>query len=385
MNKDYTYRWEVDQIEKEEWSCLLRLFDDATILQTWDFATVFPGRRASRLVLRRGGEVVGLAQVRIATLPFVSRGIAHLVSGPLWRRQGTPLNPEIFEVMLEALYEEFVVRQSLLLRIIPNISTDDSTEPLRALCKVGFSEITHARKYHTIIVDISRPMPEILKSFDRDWRNRYRAAERKSLEVRQSTIHSYYEEFLPIYYDMLDDKGFETEMDAARWARLQGVLPETEKPRIFIAYHEGKAVSGLIVSGIGKTGAPILAATHPSARKLSSSYVLYWRAIEWLKEMGCQYLDLVGIDPEKAPGTYHFKKAFAGQEISFIGSFESCESPLSSMIVKLGEIIRIATLKIIRAYKRKILFRKTAPAADSEMSRQRCESGNEIDQQSSKR
>lgn len=114
------YQVEVDQIQREEWSSLLRLFDDANIIQTWDFARIVrPRQQVSRLVLRRQGETMGIAQVRIVALPCFSRGIAQVARGPVWRRREKPQDSQIFNAMIEALHEEYVVRRKLLLRLSP--------------------------------------------------------------------------------------------------------------------------------------------------------------------------------------------------------------------------------------------------------------------------
>ena len=77
----------VDAMTRDEWSAALRVFADATIYQTWDYAqVVFPRQKPSRLAVYRGDEVVAMVQARIVTLPLLKRGIAHVAWGPLWRR-----------------------------------------------------------------------------------------------------------------------------------------------------------------------------------------------------------------------------------------------------------------------------------------------------------
>ena len=147
----------------------------------------------------------------------------------------------------------------------------------------------------------------------------------------------YYEEFLPIYREFLRRKGLTPYIDIDRWIRLQEIIPDPEKPHMFMVYHEGKAVAGLLVSSLGNTGFPIIAATNNSGLKLFASYLMHWRVIDWLKKNGCRYYDLAGIDQEKNPGTYHFKKGFKGNEVSFIGQFVHCTDPVSRMLVQVAE------------------------------------------------
>jgi lipid II:glycine glycyltransferase (peptidoglycan interpeptide bridge formation enzyme) len=68
--------------------------------------------------------------------------------------------------------------------------------------------------------------------------------------------------------------------------------------------------------------------------------LLQWQMIERLKERGCQFYDLGGINPETNPGVYHFKSGFSGEDVSFIPRFELSGSALSAFVVGLGERVR---------------------------------------------
>ena len=332
------YQIEVDKVTRDEWSALLRLFDDATIIQSWDFAEVICSKQqVSRLILRRRGDVVGLSQARIVTLPVLKRGIAHVERGPIWRRRGETAEPQIFAALLTALREEYAVRRKLILRIAPNIAGDVDVKPENILVEAGFKRDFNDRENRTIIKDISLPLPDIRMTLNRNWHRYLNRAERNFLEIREGTSVQYYAEFLPVYRELLRRKGLTPYIDIDRWIMLQEIIPDAEKPNILVVYHEGKAVAGLVVSSLGNTGFPIVAATNSAGLKLFASYLMHWRAIGWLKENGCSYYDLAGIDPEKNPGTYHFKKGFKGNEVSFIGQFVHCSDPFSRMLVRLGE------------------------------------------------
>lgn len=335
------YKVEVDQLTREEWSTLLRSFDDATIIQSWDFAKVVcPKQQVSRLILRRGGEVVSLAQVRIVTLPFFKHGIAHIEWGPIWRRQEKNPDPHIFAAMLTALREEYALRRKLLLRIVPNIHSVDGVKPENILTENGFKRVYTNKDYRTIIKDISLSLPDIRKSLEKNWRYSLRRAEGNQLEIRQGSSAQYYEDLLPVYRELIQRKGFIPNIDIERWISLQEILPDAEKPNILMVYFEKTAVAGLVVSSLGETGFPIVAATTSLGKNLCASYLMHWHAFKWLKENGCHFYDLAGIDPEKNPGTYHFKKGFRGKEVSFIGQFEYCSDYFSRMLVRLVEPVR---------------------------------------------
>jgi len=343
LSIEHNFKVEVDLINRDDWSAHLGLFDDATIIQSWNFAEVVCREQhgqVSRMVLYRDGIPVALAQVRIVVLPWVSRGIAHVAWGPLWQRVGESADLEIFKTILMALHEEYALRRRLLLRIKPYITTNEGNEAIAALMGSGFISARRFPEERTIMLNILRPLPEIRKGLRKRWRQTLNKAEQKPLEIKSGWANEYYDEFLQIYTDMIEWKDFAPDIDTKRWRKLLENLPDAEKPRIFLVCYEGEPVAGLIISDLGGTGFPILAATNRTARKLNCAYSMFWQAIVWLKESGCSRFDLGGIDPENTPGTYIFKKGFRGEEVSFIGVFESCCSSVSSLIVRMGELIQ---------------------------------------------
>jgi hypothetical protein len=79
-----------------------------------------------------------------------------------------------------------------------------------------------------------------------------------------------------------------------------------------------------------------------------------WAFLEWLKENGFLYYDLNGINPEKNPGTYYFKRGLAGKnglDLEFLGKFQVVDSILSDFVVKGGERLLSAYRRISRARK----------------------------------
>jgi hypothetical protein len=69
---------EVDRSTPAEWSQMLDLFEDANLYQTWSYGGIrWGGENLSHLVLKRAGEVVGLAQVRIVRPTRFKFGMAY--------------------------------------------------------------------------------------------------------------------------------------------------------------------------------------------------------------------------------------------------------------------------------------------------------------------
>lgn len=347
MKDSRGYTVSIDNVTKSDWSSLLRLFDDASLYQTWDYAqVVFPRQKPSRLVVYRGDEVVAMAQARMVTLPLVKRGVAHVAWGPLWRRNGAGRDLDALDAALAAIDEEYVSRRKLAVRIAPNVAACDK-DVIDLLFRHGYRR-AEVKPYRTIVLDITPPLDRIRKGFTHTWRKCLNKSERNGLEVRCGTSSGIYAEFLATYDEMMERKSFDTGVDAHQWATLQAALPEPEKLQVFMAYHEGGPVAGLVISYLGEKGIGLIGGRSNTGLKMQGSYLLHWHAIGMMKAAGCTKYDLGGIDPERTPGIYHFKAGFGGEEVTHVGVFEYCRDRLSRGVVVGAEALRSVKARFSR-------------------------------------
>ena len=165
---------------------MLDLFDDANLYQTWSYGAVRWGRKnLSHLVLKRNGEVLGMAQLRIVRPTRFNFGMAYLRWGPLCHRRGTELDAEAALRMARALQEEYVRKRGLLLQILPNAFAGS---PRAALFQSGFSSFTQepqtaANLYRTFVLDLAPPIEELRRNLDEKWRNKLTRSEKNGLKV----------------------------------------------------------------------------------------------------------------------------------------------------------------------------------------------------------
>jgi lipid II:glycine glycyltransferase (peptidoglycan interpeptide bridge formation enzyme) len=137
-------------------------------------------------------------------------------------------------------------------------------------------------------------------------------------------------------------------VDVNKMRAVQKVLQDHLKMTIMLCESDAEPVSAVVCTAIGDTGIYLLGATNDKGRTLQASYLVQWRLIEWLKGRGYRWYDLGGIDPEKNPGTYHFKAGLSGKlgkEVHYLGQFDGCQSLLSSFLVKVGDQLRAVSQK----------------------------------------
>ena len=334
---DSIWKVEVDNSSSVEWSQMLDLFDDANIYQTSAYGVVRWGEKnLSRLVLKRDGEVMGMAQVRLVRPTPFKFGMAYLRWGPLWERRHRPCDPEVPVRIARAIEDEYVKKRKLFLRILPNAFPGSS----RAQAFQGaFSRFSPERSeadntYRTFILDLTPSLEELRSRLDKKWRNQLSRSEKNNLTVITGHGSEEYRAFCEIYWQMRHRKSFETTVDVGEFGRIQDALPESQRMRVLIAHDKGVPVAGLVASAMGDSAIYLLGATSDVGLNSKGAYLLQWTLICWLKNLGFKSYDLGGIDPEGNPGVYHFKKGFSGVDTSQVNPLAASDSAVSSGLVK---------------------------------------------------
>jgi len=336
---DVVWKVDVDCTTDAEWSEMLDLFDDANIYQTAAYGVVRWGEKnLSRLVLRRDGEVVAAAQLRIIRPTPLKFGMAYLRWGPLWERHGWILDPEVPLRMARAIEDEYLQARKLFVRILPNAFAGS---PRAAVFQSAFSGFASeasgpAEAYRTFVMDLTPPLEELRSSLDKKWRNQLSRSEKNDLTVIAGQGIEEYQLFRGIYDQMYQRKAFHTTVDAKEFGRIQEALSESQRMQILICYDKGAPAAGLVASAMGDSAIYLLGATGDAGLNAKGAYLLQWTLIGWLKERGIKSYDLGGIDPEGNPGVYHFKKGLSGVDVCQIEPFAASNSAVSSGIVRAG-------------------------------------------------
>jgi lipid II:glycine glycyltransferase (peptidoglycan interpeptide bridge formation enzyme) len=355
-----TWQVEVDRATPVEWSQMLDLFDDANIYQTAAYGEVRWGERnLSRLVLKRDGEVMGLAQFRIIRPTPLKFGMAYLRWGPLWERRDHPLDPEVPLRMACAIESEYLKGRKLFVRIIPNAFAGS---PRAEVFQSAFSKYTPETQdpgniYRTFVVDLTPPLEELRSRLDAKWRNKLKQSERNDLTVISGHGSEEFRAFCEIYIQMRKRKVFESTVDAEEFGRMQEVLTESQHMQVLICKDKGVPVAGVVASAIGDSAVYLLGATSDAGLNSRGAYLLQWTMICWLKERGIKSYDLGGIDPEGNPGVYYFKRGLSGADVCQLRPHAASESAVSSTMARAGLAMRstlrasLKPLSLVRFHK----------------------------------
>lgn len=337
------YSSEVDTVSERHWCERLQEFYDANIYQTWSYAEVSWGREhTNRLVLKKSDRTVALAQVRVFKLPFVNMGIAYVRFGPIWR-YSIEADEDVFRQAVRALRNEFTCKRGLVLRLFPALFDDDLLSYSAILKEEGFSLLRNASASRTILMDLNPSLVALREGMMSHWKRELKIAERKKLEIVEGDEDEYFAAFIRIYKEMVSRKKFVEPNDINQFRLIQAALPKELKMRVMLCKSGDDVVSGLISSAIGNTAIYLFGATSNRGMKSNGSYLLQWKLLEALKQQRIAVYNLNGINPVRNPGTYKFKRDFAGRngrDLGFIGRFESHPGNLGELCVRSAERIR---------------------------------------------
>lgn len=328
------YQLLVDQITEPQWSNALDTFRDANIYQTWSYGEQRWGsQRISRLVVKRDGKVVAMAQTALVRAWSMRMGIAQLRWGPLVRPTDVPVDADAARIMADALHAEYVRRRGLYLRVLaPGWNPSENATALTAAFAAYATEpFAPGESYRTMVVDLRQSPQAIRARLDQKWRNQLNRAERNALTVSEPVGSDAFASFARLYEQMVERKGIAA-ADVRQFERMQEQLPGRQQLKVLICSENGAPVAGLVASAIGRTGIYLLGATNEQGMKSKGAYLLQWRMMLWLKQVGAEFYDLGGINPDTNPGVYHFKQGMGGEDVRYIAPLVAFGSTASRLI-----------------------------------------------------
>lgn len=332
---------ELRHARREEWIALAAGFADHNYRHCWDYAEMLAARSgaaAEHVVVEGDGVPLGLASVRVRRLPGAGTGIAYVAGGPLVRGRGDDAPRERLDAVLAALRREYVDRRRLVLRVAPAIGEERwNAAQDRCLLAAGFRPDRRLRPYRTIVVDLDRPLADVRKGLAKKWRNLLGNAERQGLHVTAGTRPELFDDFAPLFAELVARKAFAVDLGADFYAALQPRLPEAERLLVAIAWHEGRPAAGVVASVHGDTAVYLLGASNDAGRGTNAAYLLQWRVIEAASAQGCRWYDLGGIDPVANPGVHRFKARMGGTEAVAPGPYELAPGRIRGAAVHAAE------------------------------------------------
>lgn len=339
---DPLYKFETGTVCHDELTRLLPHFSDASIYQTYEYGTeVWGADKITIVSLKKENEIVSIALFRVEKIRFTGIGVAYTRWGPVWKNKGQE-DLSVLKNMLRGIFNEFVIRRKLVLKITPRIYTDDPD--IVTLTDIFTTEgyAIQESKDKTIIVHLAENLAGIRAGLNKKWRYYLNHAEKSGISVNINHKNSL-TVIATIFAEMHERKKFRTSIDIKDFLNMHAKLPNELKINNLICYMDEIPLSFVLWSEIGDTAVVLFAGTTDQALKFNSGYLGWWKVIEHAFTNGIKHIDLGGINEATNPGVYRFKKGIGsknGRKVEFIGLFEASTGAINKIISLTLNLIR---------------------------------------------
>lgn len=339
----------VEPVNRSEWNRAAHGFLDYSYRQTWDYGVALAERRRAtsyHVAIRRGSDLIGMADVRMKQVPIGLGGIAYICGGPIVRC-GQPDDNRRLLHCLDALRRTFVEGRGLVLRILAPVGSPEwNTVTTEVFRSAGFLPTDRPYHYRTFLVPLDRSLDSIRAGFSHYWRRNLNRALRKDMTVRIGSSPEFFEPVREFHRKLIRRKRFDVELTADFYANLQQELPKEERFLVSVAEMDGKPASALVLSLLGDTCVGIVGATSDVGARSYASYRLFWDTIVHSREQGMRWFDVGGIDPVNNRGVFNFKRGLNGIDVSSPGPFEVAPSGLSRKLIRVAETLYLFSQRL---------------------------------------
>lgn len=329
-------------LDQNQWQQLVGTFLDYNYRHLWAYSAAcadLQHARCEHVAIRSEHKIIGVAAVRIKTIPLLGTGLAYISGGPLIRR-GQRGDVAHLAQALQALREEYAVRRGYTLRMqLPPGSREWLEQAGEQYKACGYGISAQSSAYRTIVLDLAPALETIRSRLAQKWRNQLNAAERKEVQIRSGTQGELWEQFIGLFEQLIERKNFQVELDPRFYARIQNEHEAADRLLVSIATHHDRPVAGHIAALHGDTCFYLLGATSAVGLELKAAYLLQWHVIKTAHEQGLQAYDLGGIDPQGNPGVYLFKSRMGGEEITVPGPFEIVPQGIRGYMLRNAETL----------------------------------------------
>jgi peptidoglycan pentaglycine glycine transferase (the first glycine) len=285
------------------------------------------GWKPIRLVLERGGKVVGLGQFLAYETTPVPGVLMYCTKGP-WLPWDDERVVRTFFEGVRAIAGRWGAHT---IKIEPEV-LEEQKDVKAILGEIGFRKARYDLNMKTtLVVDLSLPEEELLGRMKAKTRYNVRLAARKGVEVVEPND---FEEGWETFYEWMRATSERKEDYVLRRPRdyLYGAMRnmyDAERGRLFFAEHEGTPLAGMYVFTFGKKYWYMYGASSDKKRNLKPNYLLQWEVMRWAKGHGLTHYDMVGVpkledldETNSLWSVYKFKEGFGGGIVDSLGCFD---------------------------------------------------------------
>ncbi|MGC8605240.1 MAG: GNAT family N-acetyltransferase, partial [Desulfomonilaceae bacterium] len=169
-------------------------------------------------------------------------------------------------------------------------------------------------------IDLNVDLSLIRRNLDGKWRNMLTVAEKNGLLLERGNNDHLFEWMLARYAELTIEKDF-TGIPFQTLRALRNASDKHTRLIIMRAVDKGQPVACVCIFTHGATATYLIGWNGKRGRQLKAHQFLLWNAIVELKQCGCHWFDLGGIDVDNTPGISEFKLGLNGIRYELIGEY----------------------------------------------------------------
>ena len=323
------------------------------IIQSWEWGEF---RKKAQVDLMRLGHFEGKTltcayQLTFHTVPFLKKTIGYFPKGPM---------PN--EKMIETLKEVGEQKNAAFIKIEPNVLSDKQQTTLRQssgqasdkLKQLGLvpSKKSLFTKYN-FLIDLTKSEEELLALMHPKTRYNIGIAQRKNVQVYESTKSADFETYLKLYFATTKRQKYFGHTQAYHQLLWETLMP-VNMARLLIAKYDQKPVVAWMLFNFGQTLYYPYGGSSVEHKDIMASNLVAWEAIRLGKKMGFKIFDMWGALPpdvkENHPwyGFHRFKAGYGPIHIEYIGTYDLILKPQLYNLLNVADKLRWIYLKTLR-------------------------------------
>ena len=200
----------------------------------------------------------------------------------------------------------------------------------------------------SLILDLDKPLDQIEAGMHQKTRYNIHLAERKGVQVFESTNEKSLADFLALQSVTAQRDKIKPFPDSYFQQMYQALVPAGQLS-LWRAEFQGSLLAINLMISFGDTVSYNHGASSEEQRNLMAPHLLQWKAIQWAKEKGHSHYDFRGIAPDDNPkhawaGITRFKKGFGGRVVHYVGCYDFVLNSAWYRLYRLGQTL----IKIVR-------------------------------------
>lgn len=312
------------------------------VIQSWEWGEF---RKKTGVEVVRLGEFEGRTlkrayQMTLHKVPYIKQRIGYLPKGPMPKK-----------VMVDGLKRIGMERNVAFIKLEPDVEKSRLTTNDKRLKQLG---LVRAKKSlftkYNFVLDLTKSEEELLMAMHPKTRYNIKVAQKKGVEVYESTTDTDFETYLKLYFETTKRQkyfGHTEKYHRLAWETLK----KANMARVLIAKYQKRPLVAWMLLNFHDTLYYPYGGSSDEHRDAMASNLIAWEAIKLGKKLKLKNFDMWGaLGPDadaRDPwfGFHRFKAGYGPRHIEYIGSFDLVINPMYYQMLNMADRVRWILLK----------------------------------------